>query len=77
MAQPTIIETGPLPYTVIGLVDDAGELMVAGVIEGDQCLVDSGYESQGLSRYATCVIAADPTQAEVLAQEQCREANRR
>lgn len=55
-------------YTVIGLVDDNCDLLVAGVIEGDHCIVDTQYESGGLSRYAACVEANSPDEAEEVAQ---------
>ena len=53
-------------YTVTGLVID-GELHIAGIMEGDNLVVDENWESGGHMRYATSLFAASVQEAETLA----------
>lgn len=59
-------------YTVVGLTDEAGDLLVAGVLPGRHDCVDAESQSGEFYRYATTVEADDPDEAELKAYVQYR-----
>lgn len=54
-------------FTVIGLLDECGRLTVAGVVAGVVTTVDSDSGPGDAQRWAQCVMAADPDDAETQA----------
>ncbi len=54
-------------YTVIGLRDDDGTLLVAGVLLGEHGTVDTAETTDGMTRWAVAVTADTADQAEALA----------